>query len=379
MTATPGLLGPSFGLLHERLGRAPYGKTMNLKSIGWDQGWDEIWTAAPVRQCQPGRVVAVHRDRLVLWTATGEMEAVACGHLRRGDLAPEERPLVGDWVAWLPGGQAVVQEVLPRRTCVTRREPGPGRPRAQPVAANLDTLMMVVGLDGNYRLSRVERYLAIAWDSGAQPVIVLTKADCDADPAARRREVAAVAAGVPAHVVSVHAGTGLDELADYQQPGVTLALLGSSGVGKSTLLNAWLGESRQRVTEVREGDSKGRHTTTHRELFRLPSGALVIDTPGMREMGLWQTEEGVSETFEDIEELAVDCRFGDCAHEGEPGCAVKQAVRQGRLSAARLASYQSLRREEEGLAGIRKRFADVADRRERQRLVHMFGEKLKRK
>jgi len=352
---------------------------MNLKSIGWDQEWDEIWTTAPARGCQPGRVVAVHRDRLVLWTAAGELEAVACGHLRRGDLAPEERPLVGDWVAWLPGGQAVVQEVLPRRTCVMRREPGPGRPRAQPVAANLDTLMMVVGLDGNYRLSRVERYLAIAWDSGAQPVIVLTKADCDADPAARRREVAAVAAGVPAHVVSVHAGSGLDELVDYQRPGATLALLGSSGVGKSTLLNAWLGESRQRVTEVREGDSKGRHTTTHRELFRLPSGALVVDTPGMREMGLWQAEDGVSETFDDIEELAAGCRFGDCAHEGEPGCAVKQAVRQGRLSAARLASYQSLRREEEGLAGIRKRFADVADRRERQRLVHMFGEKLKRK
>ncbi|MBI5832129.1 MAG: ribosome small subunit-dependent GTPase A [Armatimonadetes bacterium] len=353
---------------------------MNLHALGWDPHWDQSWNAAAAAvtaDCRPGRVVAVHRDRFVLWTADGETDATACGLLRRGDIDPAAHPVVGDWVVCQPDG--VVLGVLPRRTCVVRRQPGPGTPRPQPIAGNVDTLLLVVGLDGNYRPSRVERYLTIAWDSGAQPVVVLTKADCDPDPVARQREVSALAAGAPVHAISVHTGWGVDELAAYQQPGTTLALIGSSGVGKSTLLNAWLGDGRQRVTEVREDDSKGRHTTTHRELFALASGALVIDTPGMRELGLWQTDDGVAETFADIEALAEDCRFADCSHESEPGCAVKAALSRGDLSPARLASYHHLQQEAAGLAGLHRRFADIEDRRTRQKLVHLFGGKLKRR
>ena len=350
---------------------------MNLESLGWNRDWEGLWASSDTRNRQPGRVAAVHRDRFVIWTAAGEVDAVASGYLRRDDVAPEEHPLVGDWVALRPGSPPVVDLVLDRRTCVVRQEPG--RPRPQPVAANVDTLLLVVGLDGNYRVSRVERYLQVAWLSGAQPVAVLTKADCDPDWAERLATVRAVAPGVPVHAVSVLAGQGLDELDAYQRAGHTLALIGSSGVGKSTLLNAWLGHEQQRVQAVREDDSKGRHTTTHRELFRLPSGALIIDTPGMRELGLWSGDEGQGEDFTDVERLAADCRFGDCAHGDEPGCAVKEAVRQGRLSSARLAAYRKQRQDEEGVAGVRRRFADVANKRERQRLVRMFSDKLKRR
>jgi ribosome biogenesis GTPase len=215
----------------------------------------------------------------------------------------------------------------------------------QVVAANVDTVLLVLALNRDFNVRRLERYVAAGWESGAQPVVVLTKADVCDDLAAREAEAAAVAPGVPVHVVSSWEGTGLDVLGAYLGPGRTVALLGSSGAGKSTLLNRLAGAEVMATGAVRDADDRGRHTTTRRELVRLPGGALLIDTPGMRELGLWDAAEGVSQTFGDLEALAVRCRFRDCAHDSETGCAVQAALTEGSLAPERLASYRKLQRE----------------------------------
>ena len=279
-------------------------------------------------------------------------------------------PAVGDWVltkAPEQGSELSIARVLPRKSGFSRKVAGE-RTEEQVVAANVDTVWLVTALDRDYRASRVERYLTLAWESGAQPVVVLTKIDLIDEPERYSAEVERIALGVPVQGVSAVAGRGVDELERYFANHATVALIGSSGVGKSTLINRLLGVDLQPTQSVR-GDGKGRHTTVHRQLLQRPSGGLIIDTPGMRELQLWDTATGVEETFTEIEHWASHCRFTDCSHQSEPGCAVQEAVQRGELPAERLASYQKLQRE---LAHLERKQDALAQREEKQRIKVMM-------
>jgi ribosome biogenesis GTPase len=318
-----------------------------LQDLGWTPSLAESWRSLAAEGLVPGRVVAAHARLLRVRGEAGEWLAELTGRLRHEARDPVERPAVGDWVALRPRAgeaRALVQAVLPRRTAFMRRAAG-GHDVAQVLAANIDTVFLVSGLDGDFNLRRIERTLVLAWESGAEPVILLNKADVCADAEARRFEVERTAPGVPIHVIAAKIGRGLEALAPYLRLGRTVALLGSSGVGKSTIVNRLLGVERQKTREVRRGDERGRHTTTHRELLWLPAGGLLVDSPGLREIRLWAGDDGLQATFEDVETLASSCRFRDCAHDAEPGCAVRAAVEEGALAAERFESFRRLRAE----------------------------------
>ncbi|MGH3041738.1 MAG: ribosome small subunit-dependent GTPase A, partial [Gaiellaceae bacterium] len=288
---------------------------------------------------------AHHRGGYVVYAAGGERPAEIVGRLRHAAVQASDLPAVGDWVALgdrPDAASATIHAVLPRATAFSRK--AAGEEVEQIVAANVDVVLLVSAFGDELNLRRIERYLASGWESGAQPAIVLNKSDLADDLAADVAEVEAVAFGVPVHVVSCLDGSGIEELETHFDGHRTVAFLGSSGVGKSSLLNRLLGWERQEVRDLR-GDGKGRHTTTHRELVLLPGGGLVLDTPGMRELGLWNAGSGVSETFADVTVLAAECRFADCAHRTEPGCAVRAALAEGRLAEERLESYRKLERE----------------------------------
>lgn len=316
-----------------------------------DYGWDAE-TAAQFEACAgpglvPGRVVRQARDRSTLVTPLGELAAEVSGRFRHGATGPADYPVVGDWAVVDPsdGGPALIHCLLPRRSAFVRKAAGEAV-EAQVVAANVDTVFLVSGLDGDFNLRRIERYLTTAWAGGAEPVIVLNKADLRSDIGDVIAEVETIAPGVPVVAVSALAEGGLEGLAPFLKPGKTVALLGSSGVGKSTLINRLLGEERFRTASMSDAEAgRGRHTTAARELVRLPAGALLIDTPGMRELQLWAEEESLDRAFGDIERFAARCRFPDCRHENEPGCAVRAAAEDGSLDVRRLESYLKLRRE----------------------------------
>jgi len=319
----------------------------DLEQLGWGPSFAEAWASIASEGRVPARVVVAHARTLRVRGVVGEHLAEASGRLRHDALGPEELPAVGDWVALeeeAGGGRPVIHAVLPRRTAFVRRAAGDHSVQ-QVLAANVDTVFLVMGLDRDYNPRRIERALVLAWESGAEPVVLLNKADLCADVEARRAETEAAAPGVPVRVIAAKPGEGLEALEPWLQPGRTVALLGSSGVGKSTLVNRLLGEDRQKTRAVRESDQRGRHTTTHRELVILPGGGLLVDTPGLREIQLWASEEGLASAFGDVETLAPACRFRDCAHDSEPGCAVQAAVASGELSEERLASYRKLRAE----------------------------------
>jgi ribosome biogenesis GTPase len=256
-------------------------------------------------------------------------------------------PAVGDWVvvdSQVGEERAIIHDILPRKSKFSRNMAGT-KDGEQIVAANIDTVFIVTSLNQDFNLRRLERYLTIAWNSGAKPVIVLNKSDLCSDAEAKKTEVEGVAFGVPIHIVSSLTEQGLDQLKEYLEVGQTVALLGSSGVGKSTIINKIIGTEKMAVNDIRTDDDKGKHTTTHRELILLENRGVVIDTPGMREIQLWDDSEGLKESFEDIEELARNCKFNDCQHESEPSCAVKKAIEQGNLLEERLESYRKLERE----------------------------------
>lgn len=327
--------------------------------LGWDAGWDQAFAPFAAGGRRPARVVAVHKETaIVRGDAGGDRPANVSGRFRYGALAVSDFPAVGDWVALEPStngagadGPAVIAAVLPRRAAFVRSAADASRRTAgnladeQVIASNVDVAFLVAGLDGDFNLRRLERYLAVAWSSGVTPVIVLNKADIARDLEGRLVAVEAVAPGVPIVVLSALTGDHVNDLAPYLVAGRTSVVLGSSGVGKSTLLNTLLGEQRQATSDVRDDDSRGRHTTTHRELFALPGGALLIDTPGIRSLEVAGADEGVDTAFDDITELALRCRFSDCRHQGEPGCAVRHAIDDATLDEGRLTSFRKLERE----------------------------------
>jgi len=317
----------------------------DLTTIGATDAILETFQLHAARGLLLGRVSVVHSDRYRIYTAQGEMTAEAIGALLyRTDRSAW--PAVGDWVAVQAVGpkEAMIHAVLPRRTLFSRRAAG-DREQEQAIAANIDLALIVCGLDGDFNLRRIERYLTLAHASGVDAAIVLNKSDVCADLGARLGEAVRVAGGAPVVAVTARAAEGIEPVRRLVGPGVTIALLGSSGVGKSTLANQLLGVERQLVREVRESDSRGRHTTTYRELLPLPQGGALIDTPGMRELQLWADQDSLDSAFAEIAALAADCRFRDCSHVVEEGCAVRAAIDAGELDAARWESYRKLRGE----------------------------------
>lgn len=302
----------------------------------------------------PARIIAVHKERFGIVSEYGEGYA----RLKTGEYydGSREMPTVGDFVLvdYNPSGDSRILDTLPRKTFFSRADPDSSRGQ-QAIAANFDYVFILQSLNMDFNPRRLERYLAAAWQSGATPVILLTKADLVDDPLPWLWEAEASAPGVSIHIVSAYDGSGLDDLCVYLQPGKTAVFLGSSGVGKSSLVNALAGEEVMTTGGIREDDSKGRHTTTHRQLLMLRAGFMIIDTPGMRELGVWDVDAGLDTAFSDVEGFLGRCRFRDCRHEREPGCAIRAAIESGQLDAARWDSYQKLQNEAQSREELRQR------------------------
>jgi ribosome biogenesis GTPase len=319
-----------------------------LDRLGWNPRLEGAFAEHATDGLVPGRVALEHTHIYRVITESGESLARVSGRLRHRAAARAEFPAVGDWVALeLPkdAGDGRIAAVLPRHSRFSRRAAGDPT-EEQVVAANVDMVFLVTGLDGDFNLRRIERYLLVASESGASPVIILNKADVPADREAMVAEVRALAGAVPVHAISCHVAGDVDVLKQYLGFGQTAALLGSSGVGKSTIVNRLVGHDLLRTREVRDWDNRGRHTSTVRQLIVLPDAGVLIDTPGMRELQLWDVVETMGGTFNDIESLAEECRFRDCRHRQEPGCAVRGAIEADRLSAGRLESYHKLQDEQ---------------------------------
>src|SRR6267142_208134 len=344
-----------------------------LRRWGWSSYFEALWNEGARENAAPARVIAQQRKFWRIAGAFGECWAEVSGKLRLAAEEGVEWPAVGDWAVadvGEAGSSPLILEVLPRRSRFVRKRAGK-KIAEQVLAANVDTALLVAALDGDFNPRRVERYLAQCWESGARPVIVLNKADACSDVNVKAAAIERIAVGTDVCVVSARTGQGMEGLERFLTPGQTIVLLGSSGVGKSTIANRLLGEMQQEVQPVREGDSRGRHTTSARELFVLPGGALLMDTPGLRELQLWDATDGVSQAFADIDTLAAECRFADCTHEGEPGCAVHAALSAGTLDEARLENRRKLLREQEFL---RRKLHPEARQAEKRRIKHLMKE-----
>jgi ribosome biogenesis GTPase len=340
---------------------------VELRDLGWDVGFEhqfEPWVGKP--DVQPGRVFIEFNYICRVYVEGGELEAVVSGRLKHHAANRSELPAVGDWVAIRkrPAGErGAIVGVLPRRSRFSRKVAG-NVTGEQIVAANVNVVFIVMGLDQDFSLRRLERYLLLGRESGAAPAVLLTKPDLCADIPARVAEVTALAGDAPVHVLSPKFNEGVDQLLHYLTPGRTGALLGSSGVGKTTIINRLVGTDVRKTRELRQSDSTGQHTTSHRELVVLPNGGLLIDTPGMRELQLWDVGTAVRETFDDIEQLAPRCHFTNCRHRDEPRCAVKAAVEAGQLASDRLESYQKLQGEMAHLSRQQDERAEIEHKRQ---------------
>ena len=335
-----------------------------IEQYGWSEVWATVFAPHAHAGHTPGRVILQHRNGYLVVTDAGELQAKASGRLRH-EAQETGPPAVGDWVALSPNAQdgaATIHAVLPRRTAFVRRAADSVR-RTQILAANIDVAFVVTSMNADLNPRRIQRFLAAAMDSGARPVLVLTKSDLSADPQAEAAQVAALETQTLVLTVSAREGVGLEALRLQVKPGETCVLIGSSGVGKSTLVNAFLNEDRMATQAIRASDDQGRHTTSHRQLLPLPGGGLIIDTPGIREVGLIDAEEGVEAVFDDIEQLMQACRFTNCGHVSEPGCAVQAALADGTLEGSRWAHFQKLKSELAAAGDKAERIAKAAERR----------------
>jgi ribosome biogenesis GTPase / thiamine phosphate phosphatase len=349
----------------------PVANFKSLQKWGWNEYFLALWNEAARENAVPARVIEQQRKYWRIAGEFGECWAEASGKLRMAAEEAVEWPAVGDWVAVEIGygkSNATVHEVLPRRSRFVRKTPGK-KIAEQVMAANVDTALLVTALDANYNPRRVERYLAQCGESGASPVVVLNKADACEDARDKAREMERIALGAAVCLVSAKTGYGMEALEPFLKRGDTLVLLGSSGVGKSTIANRLAREVLQETQAVREADSRGRHTTSSRTLMALPGGALLMDTPGLRELQLWDATEGVAEAFEDVDALAAQCRFTNCGHHAEPGCAVQAAVAAGTLDEARLENRRKLLREQEFL---RRKIDPKAQHEEKVKIKRLF-------
>jgi ribosome biogenesis GTPase len=335
----------------------------DLKDLGWDDGWSKAFAPFAADGLVPARVAIEFNYIYRVFAASGELQVQHSGKLRH---EAETLSAVGDWVAVRPSAgeeTGTIEAILPRRSKFSRKVAGE-LTEEQIVAANIDTVFLVMGLDGDYNPRRLERYLLLAYESGASPVVILNKSDVAEHLAEDMDEIQAQTVGIPVHAISAKEQSGVDVVTGYLGHGKTGALLGSSGVGKSTIVNALLGEEKFKTREVREHDSRGRHTTRHRNLILLPDRrGLLIDTPGMRELQLWSQGEGARDTFDDILELAAGCHFTDCSHREEPRCAVKQAIEEGTLAAGRLEGFLKLQDEWKSLEARKDARAQIDAKR----------------
>ena len=348
-----------------------------LSNYGWDEFFDLSFQPYNTSGFEAGRVVLEYNHLYRVYTVQGELLAEVAGKLRHEAASRADMPVVGDWVVVQPRSEeakATIHAVLPRKSKFVRKVAG-SRTEEQIVGANIDIVFLVTSLHHDFNVRRIERYLIVAMESGASPVIVLSKADLCDEVEERLAEIQAVAKNVPVHAISVINEDGLKELAPYFRHGETVALLGSSGVGKSTLINHLIGRDLQKVKEVREHDGRGQHTTTHRELILLPQGGLVLDTPGMRELRLWEGEESLHLAFDDIEALALSCYFSDCQHKDEPRCAVREALAKGVIDAARYQSYEKLQKELKHVARKQDINAQITEKKKWKKLTRMASQR----
>lgn len=341
--------GPGFRRFEHRFEEGLALHTFDLHTLGWGPSHDQHFERYRRTGYEPGRMAWRSHDLLGVITATGSCKARVSGRFRHQTTVPADYPVVGDWVALhlpSPEGDGVIEGLLPRKSAISRKAASAnGKVEEQVLVANVDTVFLVSSLNREFNPRRIERYLITAWESGAEPVIVLNKADLCPDPQEYLDRLGPIAAGLPVVLTSAETGLGVEELSAYLGAGRTAAFLGSSGVGKSSLINRLAGRPIRATGAIREDDDRGRHTTTRSDLILLPSGGVLVDTPGLRELAPWASEEGLDQTFGDIAELAAGCRFRDCRHQSEPGCAVLQAVDEGSLSPERLAAYRKLERE----------------------------------
>ncbi len=352
----------------------------DLQHLGWKPFFAEAF--APYREAgfAVARVAAEHRGAYRIFTEGDEMWAEIIGKLRYEATSSADFPAVGDWVVVNTVSdehRAFIHAVLPRISKFSRRAAGRNA-EEQIVAANIDTVFLVQALNHEFNIRRMERYLVVALESGAAPVVILNKADLSDDADAKKLAVEQIAQGVPVYSISAKLNQGVEQLHTYLDVGKTIAFLGSSGVGKSTLINRLIGADRQKVSEIRETDDKGRHTTTHRELILLESGGLLIDTPGMRELQLWDASEGLTDNFADIEAIAEACYFNDCQHEREPNCAVKAALEAGELDARRFENYKKMQKELEFIASQTDKKIEL-ERKEKWKKIHKVFNRIKPK
>jgi ribosome biogenesis GTPase / thiamine phosphate phosphatase len=353
---------------------------MNISELGWNKFFEDNFAEYKAQELIPARVSEEHRNNYRLLSEHGELFAEISGKYRFAVETRGQLPTVGDWVAitHLPSeSKGIIQALLPRKSVFERKVAGETTVE-QVVAANVDIIFIVCGLDNNYNIRRIERYLTLGWESGAMPVIVLNKADLCDNIDERLAEAAAVSIGVPLHITSARDGSGFEIFQQYLEPGKTGAFLGSSGVGKSSIINCLTGSNDLPTQEVRDYDSRGRHTTTYRQLIMLPSGGIVIDTPGMRLLKLWGDDSGIKRVFEEIEELSTGCRFRDCSHNEEPGCAVQAAIANGSLPQDRFDSYVKLLKEQRYLESRQSMKASAVEKL-RWKMIARFQKDLKKR